>query len=233
MLNRSDVVPLYVQLERILRDEILNGKYKEGEMIPSEAQLMKAFDVTRTTIRKAISNLVHEGLLMQVHGKGTFVCLKEIKHNIWNFSGFTDYVSKKNETPVSKLLEKSIVIQNSKRFMKLVRVRGIRKESATIWLTIDTSLVSLSEFPGIDQYDFAHASLYHIMKQEYNKVPRNASLAIQPIMGDNRTKQLLDYEKDIPLLKAVGSVYDENSVELEQVEVIYGPQMEFKVVTNI
>jgi GntR family transcriptional regulator len=233
MLNRSDVVPLYVQLERILREEILSGKYKEGEMIPSETQLMKAFDVTRTTIRKAISDLVHEGLLKQVHGKGTFVNLREIKHNIWNFSGFTDYISKKNETPVSELLEKSFVVHNKKRFMKLVRVRGVKKESGTLWLTIDSSLVPLSVFPGIDQYDFAQASLYNIMHQTYNKVPRNASLTIHPIMGDARTKQQLGYENDIPLLKAVGSVYDENNVELEQVEVIYGPQMEFKVVTNI
>lgn len=71
MLNRKDYTPLYVQLQRIIRQDIIRGKYKEGDMIPSEAQMMKLYGVTRTTIRKAISDLVNEGLLMQVQGKAT------------------------------------------------------------------------------------------------------------------------------------------------------------------
>ncbi|MEC0066243.1 GntR family transcriptional regulator [Paenibacillus thiaminolyticus] len=233
MLNRNDYTPLYVQLQRIIRQDIISGKYKEGDMIPSESQMMKIYGVTRTTIRKAISDLVNEGLLMQVQGKGNFVCLREVKHNIWNFSGFTDYVTKKNEIPVSKVLEKRIITQDEQQFMKLVRVRGVKNKLSTLWLTIDTSLVPLSVFPDIDQHDFSQQSLYSIMKQQYNTVPKNALLQIEPIMGDKNTKELLEYEEDIPLLQANGTVISEDEVEIEQVKVIYGPHMNFKIVTNI
>ncbi|EHQ63878.1 GntR family transcriptional regulator [Paenibacillus dendritiformis] len=233
MLNRNDYTPLYVQLQRIIRQDIIRGKYKEGDMIPSEAQMMKLYGVTRTTIRKAISDLVNEGLLRQVQGKGNFVCLREVKQNIWNFSGFTDYVTKKNETPVSKVLEQRIITQDGREWMKLVRVRGIKNKLATLWLTIDTSLVPLSVFPGIDQYDFSRQSLYSIMKQQYKTVPTHALLQIEPIMGDKNTKELLAYEEDIPLLQANGTVISEDEAEIEQVQVIYGPHMNFKIVTSI
>ncbi|AJY75851.1 GntR family transcriptional regulator [Paenibacillus beijingensis] len=233
MLNRNDSVPLYVQLQNMIRDNILSGRYKQGETIPSETQMMNMYDVTRTTIRKAISNLVNEGLLMQIHGKGTLVCLREMKQNIWNFSGFTDSIRKKNETPVSHVLEKQIVVENKTRFLKLVRLRGMKRETNTLWLTIDTSYIPLSLFPGIDRYDFAEQSLYNVMNRQYNKIPQKATLGIYPIIGDSRTKQLFGYEADIPLIMAKGEVFDEKGVETEKVEVIYGPNVEFKVATYV
>ena len=62
MLNKHDVVPLYAQLERILREKILTGEFKDGDPIPSEAELTKTYNITRTTVRKAIGNLVQEGI---------------------------------------------------------------------------------------------------------------------------------------------------------------------------
>lgn len=233
MLNKHESVPLYVQLQNIIRDDIICGKYKEGEIIPSETEMMKTYDVTRTTIRKAIANLVDEALLMKLHGKGTMVCLREMKHNIWNFSGFTDYARKKNEIPVSQVLNKEIISLNNGQFMKLIRLRGTRRETHTKWLTLDTSYVPLALFPGIDQYDFSEQSLYNIMNQNYNIYPQHATLGIHPIVGDKRTKQLFGYEGDIPLILAKGSVHGEDGNEIEKVEVIYGPNVEFKVVTHI
>ena len=220
MLNRNDYTPLYVQLQNIIRNDIMSGKYKEGEMIPSEAQMMKLYDVTRTTIRKAISDLVNEGLLVQAQGKGIFVTLREVKHNIWNFSGFTDYAKKKHETPISHVIEHKIETIDGESYLKLVRTRGIQNASNTI-------------FPGIDQYNFSQLSLYSTMMDKYNVTPHNAMLQIVPIIGDATTKSLLQYEEDVPLLKAVGTVYSDDGVIIEKVEVIYGPNVDFKMATTI
>lgn len=91
MLNKNDIIPLYMQLQRILKEDILKGKYLQDELIPSETQLSKKYDITRTTVRKAIANLVDEGLLRREHGKGTFVSLRQVNYSIWNFGGFTDF----------------------------------------------------------------------------------------------------------------------------------------------
>ncbi|MCR4434810.1 MAG: GntR family transcriptional regulator [Clostridiales bacterium] len=233
MLDRNGVIPLYFQLERIIREDIVKGKYKNGDVIPSETQLMKTYNVTRTTVRKAISDLVNEGLLAQVHGKGTFVRLRQIKYNIWNFSGFTDYLAKKNETPVSKVLEKETAVENGMDYFKLVRARGVKKEDGVLYLTIDMSLLPLSVFPGIEKYDFSKESLYNVMKHKYGIFPKRASLGVYPVMGDAVTKKIFGCKRDIPLLKAEGRVYTEEGMEIERVKVIYSPNMEFKAVTNI
>lgn len=118
-------------------------------------------------------------------------------------------------------------------FMVLVRLRGTRRETTARWLTLDTSYVPMALFPGIDQYDFTEQSLYQIMNQRYNIYPQNAALGIHPIMSDARTRELFEFDGDIPLIMAKGSVLGEDGIEVEQVEVIYGPNVEFKVVTHI
>ena len=117
MLDKNNFVPLYVQLYRQLREQILNGEYKQGEFIPSETELMKAFATTRGTVRNAISVLVNDGLVQQVRGKGTLVLLRPLKYNITNFGGFTDYLNIRNEVGVSKVLDQSIVSLEGEKFL--------------------------------------------------------------------------------------------------------------------
>lgn len=64
--------PLYLQISDILRDEINNGKYKDGEKLPSENMLARKFSVSRLTAREALSVLVNEGVIEKYQGKGYF-----------------------------------------------------------------------------------------------------------------------------------------------------------------
>jgi len=65
--------PKYRQLEDYLKKMIYSGTYKPGTRVPSEHQLIREFGLSNTTVQKAISSLVHEGLLVRHQGKGTFV----------------------------------------------------------------------------------------------------------------------------------------------------------------
>jgi len=71
-IDRGAVVPLYAQVKRKLRQAILDGKLTDR--IPSERQLAKRYDIAQMTARKAIMDLVSEGVLYRQVGKGTFVC---------------------------------------------------------------------------------------------------------------------------------------------------------------
>jgi len=66
-------IPLHLQISQELRQRIEAGVYAEGEQLPSEHQLMEQFQVSRITIRRAIHNLVHQGLASSQHGRGVFV----------------------------------------------------------------------------------------------------------------------------------------------------------------
>ncbi len=69
----SPPVPLYYQLKEDIKGKISGGRYPRGSAIPGEFQLMDSYGVSRTTVLRAVSELVNEGLLSRVHGKGTFV----------------------------------------------------------------------------------------------------------------------------------------------------------------
>jgi len=69
--------PKYLQLYEIIKDEINLGKYKQGERLPSENELMKEFNVSSITVRKCIDILKSEGLIERSQGIGTFVKSKQ------------------------------------------------------------------------------------------------------------------------------------------------------------
>lgn len=66
-------LPLHLAISEQLRQQITSGEFQPGEQLPSEHQLMLQFEVSRITARRAIANLVHQGLVIAQRGKGVFV----------------------------------------------------------------------------------------------------------------------------------------------------------------
>jgi GntR family transcriptional regulator len=75
-------IPLYVQLEQILKSKIMTGELVPGDKIPSEKEIAGIYDISSVTARQAVLNLVAEGLLLRKRGKGTYV--KGHKTNVKN-----------------------------------------------------------------------------------------------------------------------------------------------------
>lgn len=72
-LQRDHGVPLYHQIQHLIRHRIHSGQYRPGTQIPSEHELCRELAVSRVTLREALRELVRENLLVKVQGKGTFV----------------------------------------------------------------------------------------------------------------------------------------------------------------
>jgi GntR family transcriptional regulator len=71
--RENRIVPLYHQVEQVIRHRIATRQYDPGFQIPSEHELGRELKVSRVTIREALRELVREHLLVKVQGKGTFV----------------------------------------------------------------------------------------------------------------------------------------------------------------
>ena len=71
--RENRIVPLYHQVEQVIRHRITTRQYGSGLQIPSEHELGRELKVSRVTIREALRELVRENLLVKVQGKGTFV----------------------------------------------------------------------------------------------------------------------------------------------------------------
>jgi GntR family transcriptional regulator len=71
--SRRGGIPLYYQIMRDLKEQIVSGKLAPGDQMPSEAEHTRRFGVSRVVIRQALGMLQEEGLVVRVKGKGTFV----------------------------------------------------------------------------------------------------------------------------------------------------------------
>ncbi len=96
MIEHESAVPLYQQIENDIKDKIIRGEYQAGQMLPSESKFCELYQVSRVTIRNAISDLVEQGILIRKHGKGTFVENQKIPTNLITFSGFTTICRENN-----------------------------------------------------------------------------------------------------------------------------------------
>lgn len=233
MLEKNSSTPLYIQLKNQLKHAILAGQIAENEPIPSETQLALEHGITRTTVRRAISELVNENILRKEHGRGTFVSLKPVSYSMWNFSSFTDYVRRTDKTPVSKILAAEVQAVDGQDCFKLVRARGVKEGDRIEYLTVDHSLIPLSLFPGIMEYDFEQRSLYDVMRKSYGVFPDHVELVIKPQMVDTRVRAVFGIRENLPLLVAHGQVFGRDNRQIETIRVTYGPNVDFKLTTRI
>jgi GntR family transcriptional regulator len=72
-IDRFNQEKLYIQLMRIFLEQINSGNWQLGQQIPTEEDLCKKYNVSKITTRQAINNLVTDGYLIRIQGKGTFV----------------------------------------------------------------------------------------------------------------------------------------------------------------
>lgn len=72
-LDRSSFVPLYYQLQELIKEQIESGGWKPGDRLPSEAELARRYAVSRVVVRQALAILQDDGQIVRVQGRGTFV----------------------------------------------------------------------------------------------------------------------------------------------------------------
>src|SRR5262245_7653933 len=75
----SKRIPLYYQLENLLREKIHSGEFRVGERLPTENDLIKHYGVSRITVRQALAALTQAGVIERRQGRGTFVVERRIK----------------------------------------------------------------------------------------------------------------------------------------------------------
>jgi GntR family transcriptional regulator len=101
--NRS--IPLYYQLEHILRTQIESGEAVPGQRLPTEQELSRLYHISRATVRQALAALVSEGLLYRKQGKGTFVTEKATQTKSVKLTGFTEDLFAEGHRAETRVME--------------------------------------------------------------------------------------------------------------------------------
>jgi GntR family transcriptional regulator len=113
--------PLYVKLKQWLEDAIHNGKLAHGQALPAERDLAEYAQVSRVTVRKAVEELVRDGLLSRKHGSGTFVVkpVARMQQPLSRLTSFTEDMARRGYSTRSEWLERGLFHPSPDELMKL------------------------------------------------------------------------------------------------------------------
>jgi GntR family transcriptional regulator len=106
-IEKADPTPLYLQLQKILREAIDGEVMKAEEAIPAERDLAERFRVSRITVRKAIGELVKDGLVTRRRGAGTFVAPARVEKNFSKLTSFSEDMISRGRKPHSRWIRRT------------------------------------------------------------------------------------------------------------------------------
>lgn len=101
----GDPTPLYLQLARHLEDAIRDGRYRPHEALPSERALSESFTLSRVTTRKAIDQLVAQGLVLRRQGSGNYIAPR-VSQPLSRLTSFSEMLARRGYTPGSRWLDR-------------------------------------------------------------------------------------------------------------------------------
>ncbi|MBX3255337.1 MAG: GntR family transcriptional regulator [Chitinophagaceae bacterium] len=105
-MQKEETTPLYKKLIEDLKKLMEEGKFKQGDLLPSENELCKSYNTTRPTVRQALAGLTNMGYITRHHGKGSIVAEPRRGLGILSVSGVTAGVGDLNLKTV--ILEKPV-----------------------------------------------------------------------------------------------------------------------------
>ncbi|MFY8031097.1 MAG: GntR family transcriptional regulator, partial [Devosia sp.] len=102
--------PLYLQLKRWIETAIEAGTIRAGDALPSERDLAQRLDLSRVTVRKAVQQLVGDGVLVQRHGSGTFVAqhTQRVEQSLSHLTSFAEDMARRGMAVDSIWLDRGI-----------------------------------------------------------------------------------------------------------------------------
>ena len=209
-------VPLYYKLKHALLSMIENEELTPDQLIPSERVLMDEHKVSRTTVRKAIDELVNEGYLYKQQGKGTFVRGKRFAQGLINLTSCTESLRAQGFDPHPEVLDSGVIVPK-----KVICHNLHLKEDEKVFYTqrvfygdelpinCTYSYIPYKYVPGIEKHNFAVDSIYNAIENEYGIRIIRADRTIEAVLSTEQAARPLNTDKTSPLLKFVGWVYAE------------------------
>ncbi|MCG7909104.1 MAG: phosphonate metabolism transcriptional regulator PhnF [Candidatus Thiodiazotropha taylori] len=202
----SGGLPIYRQISDLLRREI-QDLYKAGDALPPEGELAIRFNVNRHTLRRAIDELVNEGLVIRRHGSGVFVLSPTIDYCINAETRFTATLESKGKTTQSRVLRKQVILAKGGVASRLqvpvgeevIFLETLREVENKPFCVI-SHFLPLQQVPQV-LADYNSGSLHAFLEQQSNiKVMRSESL-ISAVIPEADDAVLLNMPRNLPVLR--------------------------------
>jgi GntR family transcriptional regulator len=199
--DQNDNSPLYMQIARKLGDDVRNGRYQVDQALPSERTLSDLLQVSRVTARKAIDQLVEQGMVVRRRGSGNYIAPR-IEQPLSNLSSFSEQLQQRGYKPGSRWLSRSVVSASADEQLslglsphsKVARLERLRLADDVV-MAYEVSVLPQNV---VADPDLVGASLY----QYLDSVGKAPARALQHIRAMNASADLAR-QLEVPLGQAV------------------------------
>jgi GntR family transcriptional regulator len=216
MVDKNTQMPLHLQIQEALTDEIRRGTYRVGEQIPSESQLVDHYGVSRTTVRKALDALVSRGVVVRQRGKGTFVARAIPAYGISTMASFSRQFVRLGYKVASKVLRLEVIpgseyvcgklgLPPGSDVLLIGRLRMVDGQPAAIHV----SYLDNQTFGELARRDWERESLMELMEEVCGRPLGSASDTIRAVEASPEESRLLLGRERMPLLELLGVVFDQ------------------------
>lgn len=215
-------LPKYKVIANDLLDKIQTGFYQQNTIIPPETELADKYQVSRPTMRQAISLLVNQGYLERRRKRGTLVKRVKIEQEFTHLiESYSEEMSAKGIYPKTNLLyfneekataevSKNLQLPENAPVFKLVRLRYANDQP----IVLVTTYVPEQRIPELVNYNFAQDSLYSTLEKYHLKVTR-VIRKLEVMEAGETTANLLNIELNKPIFyfHTQGLTADEQPIE--------------------
>ena len=236
-LNKNNPIPLYYQLAEQIREQIQTGRLERGAKLPSERELSEQFEISRMTVRQAISYLVQQGSLAVRQGVGTFVAQPKLAHDTLHLLGFTEEMMHQGGLAGSQVLEQAVVtpplrvaaglkLDPADTVVKIVRLRL----SENIPLLLETIFIPTTICPGLEHKDLGTASFYTVLDKDYGLNLKHARHTLEATTANEYESTLFGVEPGVAMILLEGVTYLDEEQPVEYFKAVYrGDRFKFKL----
>lgn len=211
----SVAVPKYYRVKEVLQERILDGTWTVDTLIPSEPELCQEFGVSRITVRRAISDLIHEGKLRTVQGKGTFVASPKLQERfVQRAFGIYEDMERRGLHLTTEVIRQGIIPAPSEVATRLglhpgdpvhilVRVRSVQGEK----ILVSTTYIPAYLCPTLVDDDLSSISLYRLLREHYQLTIAHGERSLEAVAAGQWEARLLDVALGSPLLRLDSIAY--------------------------
>ena len=215
-INPTSSVPFYAQLEEALLNRIRSGELQLGSRMPSEDELVALYNVSRTTVRTAIRNLIGRGMVEIRRGKGTFVSEAVITQELTALTGFVEDRHAPGKKPSAKVLDRRLVAASEtvarqlavQRGATVARIQRVRLADGSP-LSFDETYLPQELGAKVMADDLENQPIFTLLEQKYSTPLLEAEYRLAAVPSHGTVARALGLDAGSPIFLIERTTFSE------------------------
>jgi GntR family transcriptional regulator len=224
---RDSPIPLHFQLRALLLQMVENGEVRHDRPLPPERRLAAQFGVSLAPVRQAILDLVKEGVLYRIRGKGTFLRERRLFEQDAILGSFSENMRAKGLKVEMRILRSELcapsravreALETAERRVWSIQRLALVEDEPTALLTAN---LSRARFPDLGPKLAVHGSLNRVLEDEFGISPRRADFTVEVGRCTTGQSSVLQVPPGSSILVASGTTYGVGELPVEHFQAIY------------